>query len=272
MGRVFGALESGLIGRWRSARWYAAADRRSGPALGARDARGPDRGDRAARACRGCASWTAPCPSPRASRCSPACRCSRRWPGRARAAWPARLTRVEVPAGTDVVRSRRSGRPLLRHRERPARRDVRRPRARRRGRRGLLRRDRAAAGRPRTATVTALEDSVLQVLDREDFLAALDGSSEVRTRAEDVPCLRLPVYPQAGLSEIRRVLPDVRIVSGGSDCATLGVPAADGRGSGGGRGGRGGGSSHRARPRRMPLRPSKPRAAQSVLTLGEGRG
>ena len=46
---------------------------------------------------------------------------------------------------------------------------------------------------PRTATVTAAEDCVLQVLGREDFLAALDGSSEVRTRAEDVVALRLPV-------------------------------------------------------------------------------
>ncbi len=46
---------------------------------------------------------------------------------------------------------------------------------------------------PRTATVTAVEDCVLQVLGREDFLAALDGSSEVRTRAEDVVALRLPV-------------------------------------------------------------------------------
>jgi MFS family permease len=46
---------------------------------------------------------------------------------------------------------------------------------------------------PRTATVAATEDTVLQVLEREDFLAALDGSSEVRTRAEDVVSRRLPV-------------------------------------------------------------------------------
>lgn len=46
---------------------------------------------------------------------------------------------------------------------------------------------------PRTATVTTTEDTVLRVLDRETFLAALDGSSEVRTRAEEVVALRLPV-------------------------------------------------------------------------------
>lgn len=45
---------------------------------------------------------------------------------------------------------------------------------------------------PRTATVTATEDSVFRVLEREDFLSALDGSSEVRTRAEDIVSLRLP--------------------------------------------------------------------------------
>jgi MFS family permease len=45
---------------------------------------------------------------------------------------------------------------------------------------------------PRTATVTTTEDSVFRVLEREDFLSALDGSSEVRTRAEDIVSLRLP--------------------------------------------------------------------------------
>ncbi len=45
---------------------------------------------------------------------------------------------------------------------------------------------------PRTATVTTTQDTVLRVLGREAFLAALDGSSEVRTRAEDVVARRLP--------------------------------------------------------------------------------
>jgi MFS family permease len=48
-------------------------------------------------------------------------------------------------------------------------------------------------GVPRTATVTAVEDCVLQVMAREDFLGALDGSGEVRNRAEDVAARRLPV-------------------------------------------------------------------------------
>jgi hypothetical protein len=46
---------------------------------------------------------------------------------------------------------------------------------------------------PRTATVTTTSDTQLWVLGREDFLSALDGSSEVRTRAEDVVRRRLPV-------------------------------------------------------------------------------
>ena len=59
-----------------------------------------------------------------------------------------KLTRIEVPAGTDVVRVGEAGRPLLRHRERPARGDVRRSRALVDGPRRVLRRDRAASRRP----------------------------------------------------------------------------------------------------------------------------
>jgi len=46
---------------------------------------------------------------------------------------------------------------------------------------------------PRTASVTATEDCVLQTLDRDRFLAAMEGDSEVRIRAEDVVNLRLPI-------------------------------------------------------------------------------
>ncbi len=45
---------------------------------------------------------------------------------------------------------------------------------------------------PRTATVTALEDTVLRALDRDDFLGALTGSSEAWTAAEDIVSRRLP--------------------------------------------------------------------------------
>lgn len=46
---------------------------------------------------------------------------------------------------------------------------------------------------PRTATVTALEDTVLQALDRDDFLAAVTGVGESRVAAEDVVSRRLAV-------------------------------------------------------------------------------
>ena len=43
----------------------------------------------------------------------------------------------------------------------------------------------------RTATVTATEDSVLQTIQREDFLAALTGDEELRGRTESVAARRL---------------------------------------------------------------------------------
>ena len=47
---------------------------------------------------------------------------------------------------------------------------------------------------PRTATVTALEDSVLLYLERDDFLAAVTGDSEVENRADDLIARRIPTY------------------------------------------------------------------------------
>jgi hypothetical protein len=44
---------------------------------------------------------------------------------------------------------------------------------------------------PRTATVVATEDSVLQTIQREDFLAALTGDEELRGRTESVAARRL---------------------------------------------------------------------------------
>ena len=45
---------------------------------------------------------------------------------------------------------------------------------------------------PRTATVTAVTDTVLRALDRADFLAALDGSAAMASAAEDIVSRRLP--------------------------------------------------------------------------------
>jgi hypothetical protein len=45
---------------------------------------------------------------------------------------------------------------------------------------------------PRTASVTAIEDTVLRVLDREDFLAAVTGNDQVRERTEALVRRRIP--------------------------------------------------------------------------------
>jgi MFS family permease len=47
---------------------------------------------------------------------------------------------------------------------------------------------------PRTATVTADEDSVLLYLERDEFLAAVTGNSEVAGRADDLIARRIPTY------------------------------------------------------------------------------
>ena len=47
---------------------------------------------------------------------------------------------------------------------------------------------------PRTATVTADEDSVLLYLERDEFLAAVTGNSEVSSRADDLIARRIPTY------------------------------------------------------------------------------
>jgi MFS family permease len=47
---------------------------------------------------------------------------------------------------------------------------------------------------PRTATVVADTDSVLYALDRAEFLAAVTGSTEVNTRADDLISRRIPTY------------------------------------------------------------------------------
>ena len=47
---------------------------------------------------------------------------------------------------------------------------------------------------PRTATVTADEDTVLYYLERDDFLAAVSGDNEVANRADDLVSRRIPTY------------------------------------------------------------------------------
>lgn len=47
---------------------------------------------------------------------------------------------------------------------------------------------------PRTATVTADEDTVLFFLERDDFLAAVSGDNEVANRADDLVSRRIPTY------------------------------------------------------------------------------
>ena len=47
---------------------------------------------------------------------------------------------------------------------------------------------------PRTATVTANEDCVLLALDREPFLEAVTGNSDVNSRADDLIARRIPTY------------------------------------------------------------------------------
>jgi MFS family permease len=45
---------------------------------------------------------------------------------------------------------------------------------------------------PRTATVTTVEDTVLQAVDRADFLAVLTGNDEARNRADELVSRRIP--------------------------------------------------------------------------------
>ena len=103
-----------------------------------------------------------------------------------------RLVRVEVPAGADVIVEGEAG-------ERFYVVDSGRVRATFQGR--LL--SEAGPGEPfgeiallrdipRTATVTALEPSVLWALDRDEFLPAVTGSSEVLLNAEALVANRIP--------------------------------------------------------------------------------
>jgi hypothetical protein len=102
-----------------------------------------------------------------------------------------KLTRIEVPAGTDVVRVGEAGDRfyVIESGRLEATYDGRELSAMGPGECfgeiALLR------DVPRTATVTAEEDSVLQALDREDFLAAMSGDTELLGRTESMAARRI---------------------------------------------------------------------------------
>jgi MFS family permease len=102
-----------------------------------------------------------------------------------------KLTRIEVPAGTDVVRVGETGDLfyVIESGRLEATYDGRELSSMVPGECfgeiALLR------DVPRTATVTAQEDSVLQALDREDFLAAMSGDTELLGRTESMAARRI---------------------------------------------------------------------------------
>jgi CRP-like cAMP-binding protein len=55
----------------------------------------------------------------------------------------------------------------------------------------------------RTATVRAVTDSQLYALEREDFLAAVTGHSDVRTAGEAIAAERLARGGHAGAGNLR---------------------------------------------------------------------
>ena len=192
LGRVFGALESALIATmalgslvmpllisWIGLRWGLVVLRCPSPSIALASMPRLRRLDASVRRAR------------RVSLCSTACRCSSRCAGRWSRQLAAKLEQRRVAAGEVVVRegdvgdlfyviesgaldATHDGR-LLTHMEAGDH----------FGEIALLR------DVPRTATVVATEDSVLQTIQREDFLAALTGDEELRGRTESVAARRL---------------------------------------------------------------------------------
>jgi MFS family permease len=104
-----------------------------------------------------------------------------------------KLSRFEVPAGSVIVREGQtsdrffvieSGEVVVSHGDRVIRHEVAGDFF---GEIGLLR------DVPRTATVVAEVDTVLQVLERDDFLSALGGKSEARVAADAIVSRRIAI-------------------------------------------------------------------------------
>jgi len=104
-----------------------------------------------------------------------------------------RLVRFEVPAGSTIIREGQtsdrfyvieSGSVAVSHGETVVRHETPGDFF---GEIGLLR------DVPRTATVTAEEDTVLLALDRDDFLAAVTGQDDARTAADAIVSRRIAI-------------------------------------------------------------------------------
>ena len=105
----------------------------------------------------------------------------------ARAARDARSRSGRVPAGEVVFRAGRAGRRVLPDRVRHGGGDGRRlARCASSGPASRSARSRCSATPPRTATIAAKTDLVLQVLDRDDFLGAVTGHPESAAAADTV--------------------------------------------------------------------------------------
>ena len=193
MGRVFGALESGLIATMALGALVMPL-LIAGPGLrwGVRHPLGADRGDRAAR--HAAAAQARP-QRVRARGRRPArrsCRCSRRWPGRCSESLAGKLTRIEVPAGTEVVRVGETGDRFYVIESGRSTRPTRAASCRRWVPGSASARSPCCTTSPARPRSQLRRTACLQALDREDFLAAMSGDSELLGRAESLAARRIP--------------------------------------------------------------------------------
>jgi hypothetical protein len=109
----------------------------------------------------------------------------------------AAMTGVQAPAGTVVIRQGADG-DRFEVCRRPGRRAPRRPLGGHHGPWRLLRRDRPAPRRPRTATVVATTDTALYALERIPFLEAISGRPLSTERANAIATERHQAQGQDG--------------------------------------------------------------------------